>query len=109
MTVMVTTVGYGDSISTPDLPSYKMDYPHQLLFMMIGVLIFRFNQASLTNLINHVLNDEFSSLKIEQQKKEQIESYFKVHNATDGLKFLEYNQLDTWKYAYEQNFKQNYM
>jgi len=48
MTTLVTTVGYGDGISTPNLPEFPLDYTNQLVFMMLGVFIFRFNQAALT-------------------------------------------------------------
>ena len=63
MAAMVTTVGYGDGISTPNLVDFPTDYPNQLLFMMLGVFIFRFNQASLTQHINSMLNNEFSIMK----------------------------------------------
>lgn len=42
MTTMVTTVGYGDEISTMSL-EYEKDYTNHVFFMMIGVLIFRFS------------------------------------------------------------------
>ena len=63
MTTLVTTVGYGDGTSTPNLPEYPMDYSTHLYFMMIGVFIFRFNQAALTQSINLMLNNEYSLQK----------------------------------------------
>lgn len=76
MATLVTTVGYGDGISTPNLPEFPLDYDNQLVFMMFGVFIFRFNQAALTQQINCMLNNEYSLQKYQQDLKEDIEQYF---------------------------------
>ena len=95
---MVTTVGYGDSISTPNYTDHSSDYANQLAFMMIGVLIFRFNQASMTQFINRVLKNPYSIEERQSEHNAQIESYFSVHNQILGPTFLEFKQLENWKY-----------
>ena len=43
MGLVVTTIGYGDSLSTPNLYEFKSDYTNTFFSMMIGVFLFRFN------------------------------------------------------------------
>jgi hypothetical protein len=66
--------------------------------MMIGVFIFRFNQASLTQYINKILNNEFSIVKRQEEVNDDIEQYFITHNKIAGNKFLEFSHLESWKY-----------
>lgn len=57
MGLVVTTIGYGDPLSTPNLYDFKSDYTNVFFSMMIGVFLFRFNQASLYSYINNAVSD----------------------------------------------------
>jgi hypothetical protein len=60
MGLVVTTIGYGDSFSTPNLSKFRKDYTNTIFSMMIGVFLFRFNQASLYRYINLLVTDPLS-------------------------------------------------
>ena len=54
ITLTLTSVGYGDGVSMPNLPEYKVDYTLHLGCMITGIFLFNIQQAKLAQFFSNL-------------------------------------------------------
>ena len=75
----MSTVGYGCSVSMPNLTDFDKDYLTMMIQILISVIIFTFCQAQLTSLLENMA-EEHSSETVQTMMKESLEIYYLRHN-----------------------------
>ena len=89
----MSTVGYGDGISMPNLFKHKTDFSVMLAILILSQFGFSYCQATLRSYIES--SDELPCLtEIENELKENLETFFMQINKTKGVKLMQIYELE---------------
>ena len=111
MVLTLTVVGYGDSISMPDLTYFNEDYTLFTLTMLAGWLGFSLFNSHIISIIESI-KEPVTALKIQNDMVEGLEVFFVINNSqmknqhNDVIREVELQkQCQALNLSFQQNYK----